>query len=420
MALHCFKTALLDPQANGDFEDLNGYLEKCKKLEFQSRTGAFDLSDWILGDFRGDSPELAEYIGALQIERSEISGRGLFATKNIDAGTLILVTKAIATQRSILPAKDSGENAQMIMWRSLIDEVVDSTTKCQKTRELISILSTGEDEDALPVPDISLFRPESEMRSSSYEKLDTNRILSILDVNSLVEEAVSAKVMGKNSEYYGVGLWVLTSFINHSCHPNSRRLHVNDHVILHASRDIKAGEEITLAYFDVLSQLGKRKEMSKKWGFVCKCKRCKVEEGAYCEQEMREIEVSLERGVDVGGAIFRLEEGMRKRVVRGKERGYLRASFWGTYSEVYSTERLMRRWGRRIPAIESVVDSVVDAVGSDERILKIVMEGLKKNGGVGSGSSSSFLDMERAMKLGRGVYGKIAKKKAMRYLLGFD
>ncbi|KAJ6322410.1 hypothetical protein OIU77_012289 [Salix suchowensis] len=135
MALDCFKTAILDPQASGNLETLNGYVQKCKKLEFQSRTGAFDLSDWILSRFRGKSPELAEYTGPVQIKRSELSGRGLFATKNIDAGTLLLVTKAIATERGILSSEDSGENAQLVMWKNFVDKVVDSATKCERTRQ---------------------------------------------------------------------------------------------------------------------------------------------------------------------------------------------------------------------------------------------------------------------------------------------
>ncbi|GLT54654.1 hypothetical protein SLA2020_278360 [Shorea laevis] len=246
MALDCFKAALLDPQASGNAESLNGYLEKCKKLEFLSRTGAFDLSDWVVNGYRGKPPELAEYIGAVQIRKSGISGRGLFATKNIDAGTLVLVTKAIATERGILPSEDSGENAQLVMWKNFIDRVAGSITKCPRSCNLMNTLSTGEDEDGLEVPDISLFRPEAEENSHSNEKPDMARILSILDVNSLVEDAVSAKVLGKNSGYYGVGLWLLASFINHSCSPNARRLHVGDYVMVHTSRDVKAGEEITL------------------------------------------------------------------------------------------------------------------------------------------------------------------------------
>ncbi|CAL5428807.1 unnamed protein product [Camellia sinensis] len=416
-ALDCFKSALLDPQASLNSETINVYLDKCKKLEFLSRTGAFDLSDWIVNGFRGKPPELAEYIGTVEIKKSEMGGRGLFATKNIDAGTLLFVTKAIATERGILPQSNSeelGKNAQLVMWKNFIDKVVESATKCHKTHHLICRLSTGEDEDGLEVPDLSLFRPETEESSFSNEKLDMGKILSILDVNSLVEDAISAKVLGKNSDYYGVGIWVLAAFINHSCYPNARRVHVGDYVMVHASRDIKAGEEVTFAYFDVLSPLRNRREMAKTWCFSCNCKRCKFEEGICGKQEMIEIEMGLDRGLEVGGIVYRLEEGMRRWMVRGNEKGFLRASFWAVYSEAFGCEKSMRRWGRRIPAMEAVVDSVVEAVGSDERVLKALMEGLKRSGGGGIG----MVEMERAMKkLGRGVYGKVVKKQAMRTLL---
>ncbi|XP_057949139.1 methyltransferase FGSG_00040 [Malania oleifera] len=413
MALDCFKAALLDPQANASSEALNGYLDRCKKLEFQARTGAFDLSDWVANGFQGKSPELAEYVGGVQIKKSAISGRGLFATKTIDAGTLVLATKAIAIERAILPQEmgDSGNNVQLVMWKNFFDKVTESAAKCHRARHLICVLSTGEDEDGLEVPDISLFRPETEeSRDFSHEKLDRDRILSILDVNSLVEDAVSAKVLGKNSDYYGVGLWILPAFINHSCLPNARRLHVGDHVMVQASRDIKAGEEITFAYFDVLSPVKKRREMTNNWGFQCNCRRCMFEMEISSKSDLREIELGIERGLDIGSAVYRLEEGMRRWMVRKREKGYLRASFWAAFSEVYTSEKMVRRWGRRVPAMEVVVDSVVEAVGSDERLLKVVVEGLRRRGG-------GLVEMERAIKLGRGVYGKLVKKQAMKTLL---
>ncbi|KAL1126069.1 hypothetical protein V6Z11_A13G086700 [Gossypium hirsutum] len=380
---------------NGNLDIVNGYLEKCKKLEFQSRTGSFDLSDWVLNGFRGKPLELAEYIGPVKVNRSEISGRGLFATKNIDAGTLVLVTKAIAIERGILGGQDSAENAQLVMWKNFIDKVKEAVTRCQRTQLLIDMLSTGENEAGLEVPDMSIFRPEIEENGcSNDQKLDMDKILSILDVNSLVEEAVSAKVLGKNSDFYGVGLWILVSFINHSCNPNARRLHVGDYVI---------------RSLDALSPLEKRVEMSLSWGFNCRCGRCKIEEAVCSKQELREIEIGLEKGVDVGGAVFRLEEGMKRWAVRGKGKGYLRASFWAAYAEVYGSDRSMKRWGRRIPPMEAVVDSVVEVMGSDERLLKVVVEGLKKSGGV--------VEFERAMKLGRGFYSKVIRKQALRTLL---
>ncbi|KAH0911517.1 hypothetical protein HID58_034838 [Brassica napus] len=416
-ALECFKTALLDPQAS---ESVTEYMEKCKKLEFQAKTGAFDLSDWILSGFRGITPELAEFIGSVEIKKSEASGRGLFATKNIVVGALILVTKGVATERGIIGSEESGEKAQMVMWKNFVEEVTKSVRRCDRTRRLVSSLSTGEEEEKLEIPDISLFRPE-EASETCREDLDMEKLLSILDVNSLVEDAVSAKVLGKNKEYYGVGLWTLASFMNHSCLPNARRLHVGDYAVVHASRDIKAGEEITSAYFDVLSSpLEKRKEMAESWGFSCGCSRCRFESVlSATNEEIREFEMGLERGIDAGNAVYTVEEGMKRWKVKGKDKGLLRASYWGVYEEVYNSERLMRRWGRKVPTMEVVVDSVSDVIGSDERLLKMLVEGMKqkKNGGC----SSNIAEMERIMKLGKGVYGKVvSKKKAMKTLLGLE
>ncbi|KAK9071206.1 hypothetical protein SSX86_009774 [Deinandra increscens subsp. villosa] len=183
-----------------------------------SESGAFDFSTWVLNGFKGRIPELAEYIGAVEIKKSEISGRGLVATKNIDFGSLLLVNKAIATERGILPeskAGDLGEKAQMVMWKNFVDKIVESTSNCKKTRCLISMLSDGENEESLEVPDISKFRPESEQDCSfSNEKIDMEVILNILDVNSLVEETFSSKFSGKKGDHHGVGLWVLASFVN--------------------------------------------------------------------------------------------------------------------------------------------------------------------------------------------------------------
>ncbi|KAF6136492.1 hypothetical protein GIB67_035051 [Kingdonia uniflora] len=222
-----------------------GMLTACGSLSLdrihnslKSRTGAFDLSDWVVNGLRDKSPELAEYVGSVKIGKSEYSGRCLFATKEIEAGTV-------------------------------------------KTRSLICTLASGECEEVLEVPDISLFRPETEGLTVT-EKIEMAKILNILDVNSLTEDAISARVLGKNS----------------------------DHMIVHTSRDVKTGEEITFAYFDVLSPLKKRRELSKEWGFPCNCQRCKFEEELSCSDDLREIEVAFEFGSDMGAMINKLEEGM--------------------------------------------------------------------------------------------------------------
>ncbi|QCD82535.1 uncharacterized protein LOC114176992 [Vigna unguiculata] len=408
-ALECFRTATLD----GNTENVSGYLERCKSLELLSKTGCLDLSEWVSNGFRGKVPELAEHIGAVEIRRSEISGRGLFATKNIDAGSLILVTKAIVMERSIIMGgvQDLSEDAQLAMWKNFIDKVSEYVGKCPRTRGLINRLSSGENEEQLEVPDVGLFRPESVEKDGEVEVVvDMVKLVGILDVNSLTEDAVSANVLRRGNDCYGVGLWLLPSLINHSCCPNARRLHVGDYLVVHASKDLKAGEEVTFAYFDPLCGLSKRKEMSVNWGIHCKCKRCRFEGEVLSKEEIREIEIGVERGMDVGGVVFKLEEQMKRLKVRGKEKGYLRASFWDAYSEAYRSERAMKRWGRRIPSAEAVVDSISDVVGGDHRLLKLLMEEFKKNSG-------GVVERDKVFKMAKEVFGKVVKKQAMKTLL---
>ncbi|CAM8938992.1 unnamed protein product [Rhodiola kirilowii] len=277
-ASDCFKLGLLDSQANGNADEVNGYLEKCERLDLLSKSGVIDLSSWGLSGFKGRVPELGEYIGPVEIRKSEVSGRGSFATRNVEVGGVLLVTEAVAVARGFVPE--------------------------------LSEKGCGSDEGFG----------------------DTNGGL------------------------YGVGLWLLSSYINHSCCPNARRLHIGDHVIVVASRDIKAGEELTFAYFDVFKPLEKRREMLATWGFICRCRRCEFEERVLSNREMSEIEIGLENGLETGNGVFKLEESMKKWNLRGgKEKGFIRATFLSAYVGTYKCERMIRKWGRRIPPKEVVV-----------------------------------------------------------------
>ncbi|QHO30187.1 TPR domain protein [Arachis hypogaea] len=66
------------------------------------------------------------------------------------------------------------------------------------------MLSIGEDEKELEIPDINLFRLENVGNTDSYEMIDMEKLLAILDVNSLTEDAVLANVLRKKNNSYGV------------------------------------------------------------------------------------------------------------------------------------------------------------------------------------------------------------------------
>uniref|UniRef100_A0A0D9VPZ8 SET domain-containing protein n=1 Tax=Leersia perrieri TaxID=77586 RepID=A0A0D9VPZ8_9ORYZ len=394
-----------------------------------ARSGAVDFTDWVLAGFAGKCPDLAEHVGAVEIRRRANHGgrrRGLFAARNIESGATLMISKAVAVGRGVIPhdaADDGGE--KMVVWKELIDKVLDAAEKSPTTASLIYTLSTGdedEDEHDLPVPDIARFKQQQDElddgAAMAAAPLDVDKILKVLDVNCLTEEASpSANLLGSNGVVNcGVGLWILPAFINHSCHPNARRTHAGDHAIVHASRDIKAGEEITFAYFDVLTPLIKRREAARAWGFECHCDRCVFEAGggdAVLGQELTNLENELVNGRgDMGELVVRLEEKMRKSMVKERRKGFLRASFWNAYSALFDSDKLMRKWGRRVPGEAAVAESVAGAIGGNESVLKAMLRGADNGNGCGN-----RLEVEdKVVRIGRATYGKIVKRQAMRAL----
>ena len=73
----------------------------------------------------------------------------------------------------------------------------------------------------------------------------------------------------------------MASFFNHSCEPNLHQSFVGEEsqiVFLKATRDIDAGQELTITYVDLLQGYSERQDNFKiKYGFNCCCQRCAYE-----------------------------------------------------------------------------------------------------------------------------------------------
>ncbi|XP_068649247.1 protein NRT1/ PTR FAMILY 7.2-like [Aristolochia californica] len=88
-----------------------------------------------------------------------------FGTKNIEAGSLVIVTEALAFGRAILSeaGDDSSRSAHLAMWKDFVKKILDASAKCKRTLHLIYMLSMGEDDQDLKVPKMNLFRPDALM-----------------------------------------------------------------------------------------------------------------------------------------------------------------------------------------------------------------------------------------------------------------
>lgn len=93
------------------------------------------------------------------------------------------------------------------------------------------------------------------------------------------------------------GLFVLYSRINHSCSPNTHA-HYNgttERLTVHATRDIKAGEQIFVQYFDnACLPRDQRQNQAKGFGFTCVCPACNND---LATEPLRERMHQLEQGI---------------------------------------------------------------------------------------------------------------------------
>jgi len=121
------------------------------------------------------------------------------------------------------------------------------------------------------------------MRIMLRNCFDCTRLSSIDDPleNMFKEKTEVEKMIAKASPTgtaEGSGLWIMPSYINHSCWPNSVRSFLGDLLIVRAARDIREGEEITINYLENESSVQERqKSFYSGWDFNCTCTLCEIE-----------------------------------------------------------------------------------------------------------------------------------------------
>ena len=115
--------------------------------------------------------------------------------------------------------------------------------------------------------------------------IDFRRIISTVELNSFETPPLrtsNTQLQKKREETdelqsnRSIAIYELPSFFNHSCIANAHRRFFGDVIVIRAGCAIKAGEEVTIAYYDEKSNhSGPNGIQSERvWGFSCSCKLC--------------------------------------------------------------------------------------------------------------------------------------------------
>ncbi|KAJ3923734.1 hypothetical protein F5877DRAFT_63040 [Lentinula edodes] len=130
--------------------------------------------------------------------------------------------------------------------------------------------------------------------------------------NNRPEDIERTRTAVGTSRQIGSAVYTVSSYLTHSCEPTARPSFDAGTSQLHliATRDLKAGEELTVAYVDVTQHEGesvvdcrrrRRMELARGWKFACPCERCEKEAkelGVISEDKIKDqskVEKSMER-----------------------------------------------------------------------------------------------------------------------------
>ncbi|KAH8725331.1 hypothetical protein GQ44DRAFT_749719 [Phaeosphaeriaceae sp. PMI808] len=258
-------------------------LDRARRRRSEQLTGDYDFKLLRREAKKLQPPQLdhATYIGPVEIRNTPNKGRGLFVTKAIKAGDLLLCEKAFSS--------------------TYVDEL--DTSKSKIT--LLINTQTGKSfmggqADLIRIIVQKLFHNPSVAQAftrlyhGNYETASTSAIDGKPIVDTfLVEQIMSFNVFGcprsslvthkalrtsKSKEptaYSSCGIWTQASYINHSCTSNARRSFIGDMMIVRATQDLEPGTEITFWYKGPEDDDPKRsQEGLKNWNFVCDCAIC--------------------------------------------------------------------------------------------------------------------------------------------------
>lgn len=275
-----------------------------------------------------ESPTLdhASFFGSYEVQQSRVenAGRGLFATKDIAVGELIICEKAFvhvwsdgsdqkataASEIAVLLDMDFElQTAEVGTFAALVGQACRKLDLMPSTRKYFHQLYAGEDyarhnfEDEIleRIAQIELNDKGKGKETSAGSSLTvlkasndyTHDELLLFDGSRTIDTFMVAKALTLNAfcppisskaahfasrksetsesfKYQDLkGLWLQLSNINHSCNSNSRHSFIGDIAIVRATKAIKKGEEITFWY----AHPGER-DFSH-WGFECSCIICK-------------------------------------------------------------------------------------------------------------------------------------------------
>ena len=253
-----------------DDKDAKVQLKKVGSRLREQDTGTYDFMKLSAGLSRArPRVEAANYTKNTEIKDSPGRGRGLFATRNIAVGEIIMCEKAFCVvwghERDVLTAMtydvrdDRIRVSPLGLCKSIVQKLISNPSQIDSFMDLYGDYQ-GDGGD------VSI--------SEEGAVVDVFRVQDIMCRNGFDAGNQYGEEGARNAS---TGVWIHAAYINHSCLDNAIREYIGDLMILRATKPIKIGEEIFQSY-DVSQDYDARQSaLMTTWGFECSCAFCAAE-----------------------------------------------------------------------------------------------------------------------------------------------
>ncbi|KAI1321894.1 TPR domain protein [Xylariaceae sp. FL0255] len=241
--------------------DARAELEKTEQRVKEQLTGAYNFSS-MYNQAKKTPPviDCATYIGPVAILESPGCGKGLFTTKPVKAGELLLCEKAFAYSYADKDDPAGRKNISLLM--QLDNERAIMAFKALHYGDYQAVAVT--EVDGQPVVDT--FLVDKIISHNSFGAPRTSHGKDLFGDKPAADD-----------NHTTCGIWLTASRFNHACLGNCQRSFIGDMQIVRASQDLPAGAEVHFMYAPCIPRMS-YKETQKKlsnWGFVCDCRWCR-------------------------------------------------------------------------------------------------------------------------------------------------
>lgn len=250
----------VEPMPQIDKKLIADLLTKGKSFISQAENGEYPWYD--LHQTQSKYHDMADYTSLVTVKESPTKGRGLFATKNIKAGQLVLACKAFVYLEDNVACPDECYPNLLVgqiniqLYHKVVRTLEESPEKCFEIYRLYA------------GPDFGYINLEDQASTKEF-RVDRERVEQICIFNRFASHNVDDGWMMRNA-----GIWFLPSFLNHSCvDANSSWFNIGDFIFVRAARNISEGEEIVITY-QAPNALLAHKELYDLYEFKCSCRLC--------------------------------------------------------------------------------------------------------------------------------------------------